>query len=351
MRKEDSEAWRRRREPAPAGEPIRTRRSDSAGRRREDRHRHNAGRLVGFVALFLFALGAFLWSRSSSTPWQTVAREGSMPANLLERLMPACTDPFPAAGPTAASPEWNAGATPSSTTQFINETPVDRIVDLMTGERVVLTVAIPAGQTSSVKLPVGAYDWRLRHGAAWCASAGRFVREQRTIISDGLHIVATSTLLVHIEPDAKHPSGFSLRTSDRPVLAVFQGATPSAQPLPGGGILLPRASDGHYYLDGMVEDRPVRFLIDTGATGIAIPADLARQLGYTHGREVVSSTANGKVIGYAVRARRLTFGPFLTEDIEVAALPALDRPLLGMRVLQALEIRQTADGLELKPGR
>jgi aspartyl protease family protein len=92
-------------------------------------------------------------------------------------------------------------------------------------------------------------------------------------------------------------------------------------------------------------------MVDTGASGVAIPADLARQLGYHYGRDLVSNTANGRATGYAVRVKRLEFGPFFAEDIEVAALSALDRPLLGMSLLQTLEIRQTAAGLELRPAR
>lgn len=78
---------------------------------------------------------------------------------------------------------------------------------------------------------------------------------------------------------------------------------------------------------------------------------MARQLGHFSGPEVVSNTANGRAIGYGIRVRQLTFGPFAAEDVRVAALPSLDRPLLGMSLLQSIEMKQTAEGLELRPGR
>jgi len=350
MNTKDRDDRRRRPDPAQDDESGRRRRTDSLGRRREDRRGRIASRLVFFVTAFLFALGAFLWLRLANAP--SLASGDRSPANPIQMLLPACADPFPAAGPTLANLDWNARASAVSTTNFINGTIIDRIVDLMSGDQVLLSVALPANQTSAVQIPAGAYGWRLRHGAAWCSSAGRFVREQRTIITNALQIVSTSTLTIHIEPDTQHPSGFALRTSDRPVVSIAATTTAqSGQPLPGGGILLPRAADGHYYLDGMVEGQPVRFMVDTGATGVAIPAELARQLGHYQGPEVISSTANGQAIGYAVRAARLTFGPFSAHDVDVAALPALDKPLLGMSLLQSLEIRQTAAGLELRPGR
>lgn len=327
------------------------RRSDSVGRRREDRGRGAAGRLVLFVAAFLFALGAFMWMRPAPSPGAADSR--GLASSPIEMLLPACADPFPAAGPTLANLDWRSRAPAVSPTTFINNTAADRVVDLLAGDQVLLSVALPAHRTSSVDLPIGAYGWRVRHGAAWCASAGQFVREQRTLITDGLQIVATSLLTVRIEPDPQHPSGFELHTSDRPVVASTpaMGAPESARPIAGNGVLVPRAADGHYYLDGLIDGQAVRFVIDTGASGVAIPAELARQLGHYSGPEVVSSTANGRAVGYGIRVRQLTFGPFAAEDVRVAALPSLDRPLLGMSLLQAIEMKQTAEGLELRPGR
>jgi clan AA aspartic protease (TIGR02281 family) len=309
-------------------------------------------RLLLFL-LFLAVLGVILWNqRTGSAPGFAAGGNVAQPAGILQRLNPACADPFPPASATAANPDWRTEAIPASATQFVNRTPIDRMVDLMSGDQVLLSVAVPASQTSTVRIPAGSYGWRLRQGAAWCASTGKFVREQRTNITTGLDIVATSMLTVDIVPDGQHPSGFVLRASDRPVVSSIAPATaPKAAEQIAGGLLLPRAADGHYYLSGTIEGLPVQFMVDTGATGVAIPAELAQRLGYFSGRDLISNTANGRATGYAVRVRRLEFGPFVAENIEVAALPALDRPLLGMSVLQALEIRQTAAGLELRPGR
>src|SRR5215207_4702155 len=60
-----------------------------------------------------------------------------------------------------------------------------------------------------------------------------------------------------------------------------------------GSIELRRGDDGHYRWPGTINGRTVEFLVDTGATGTAIPASLARELGLALGDEVRSSTAGG----------------------------------------------------------
>jgi len=352
MNEQDRDGWRKPSENAHPDDPRReSGRSRPSKSKRSRTSSAGRGRLL-LLLLCLFVLGAVLWKQRSA-PGLAAGSNSGQTAGILQRLNPACADPFPVAGATTANPNWRTGASARSSTQFINQTPVDRMVDLMSGEQVLINVALPANQTSAIAVPLGTYAWRLRHGAAWCAATGKFVREQRTIITNGLDIVASSTLTVHIEPDAQHPSGFSLRTSDQPVVSgtPVVAAPETARTLAGGGLFIPKAADGHYYLDGMIEDQRVQFMVDTGATGVAIPAELARQLGYYQGPEVTSNTANGQAVGYAIRVKRLTFGPFAAEDVRVAALPALPVPLLGMSMLQTLEIRQTAAGMELRPAR
>ena len=98
-----------------------------------------------------------------------------------------------------------------------------------------------------------------------------------------------------------------------------------------GVIEIRRSGDGHYHWPGRINGRAVDFLVDTGATGTAISAALARELKLASLGEVRSSTAGGLVTGQLVRADRLP----------VVALPALDdRPLLGMDVLGRLHWQQ-----------
>ena len=123
----------------------------------------------------------------------------------------------------------------------------------------------------------------------------------------------------------------------------------------GGLVEIQRGSDGHYHWPGTINGHRVEFLVDTGATGTALSASLARQLGLTSLGDVQSSTAGGVVTGEVVRVDLALQGGVRVDDLRVIALPALgDSPLLGMDVLGRLRWQQhngvlTFDLREAKP--
>lgn len=109
----------------------------------------------------------------------------------------------------------------------------------------------------------------------------------------------------------------------------------------GGTLEIRRGDDGHYHWPGRVNGRRVDFLIDTGATGTAIPAALASALKLEPIGSVRSNTAGGVVTGSVVRADIELQGGVKVERLQVVALPRLgDSPLLGMDVLGKLHWQQ-----------
>jgi aspartyl protease family protein len=108
----------------------------------------------------------------------------------------------------------------------------------------------------------------------------------------------------------------------------------------GGTLELRRGADGHYHWPGRVGGRRVDFLVDTGATGTAIPAALARQLGLPRVGSLQSSTAGGVVSGSVVVGDIELDGGVSVRRLRLAALPALGAPLLGMDVLGRLRWQQ-----------
>lgn len=109
----------------------------------------------------------------------------------------------------------------------------------------------------------------------------------------------------------------------------------------GNAVELRRGSDGHYHWPGRINGHHVDFLVDTGATGTAISAQLARELSLKPFDTVRSNTAGGVVTGQVVRADLELQGGVKVQRLHVVALPGLGaNPLLGMDVLGKLRWQQ-----------
>lgn len=118
-----------------------------------------------------------------------------------------------------------------------------------------------------------------------------------------------------------------------------------------GAIEIRRGDDGHYHWPGRINGREVEFLVDTGATGTAIPTALARELKLEALGTVRSSTAGGMVTGEIVMADIQLQGGVEAQRLRIAALPALgDKPLLGMDVLGRLRWQQRDGVLRIEGG-
>jgi aspartyl protease family protein len=115
-----------------------------------------------------------------------------------------------------------------------------------------------------------------------------------------------------------------------------------------GRIELKRAPDGHFHWPGRVNGVAVDFLVDTGATGTALPLALAQQAGLELEGAVRSSTAGGVVEGRLARADVVLQGGVVAERLRVAVLPRLSSPLLGMDVISRLRLTQSDGVLTLE---
>ena len=107
---------------------------------------------------------------------------------------------------------------------------------------------------------------------------------------------------------------------------------------------------GHFVASGLINGQPVDFMLDTGATDVSIPADLARRLKLEEGFGVTLSTANGLSQGYRTRIERLQLGDIVLRDVRALVAPGLhgDQVLLGMSALNKLEFTQRGGTMLLR---
>lgn len=77
---------------------------------------------------------------------------------------------------------------------------------------------------------------------------------------------------------------------------------------------------GHLVASGRMNNVPVEFLLDTGATDVAVPLDLAEQL-LPKGAPVTLSTANGRAQGYRTQIDRLQLGAIRLRNVRAVAAP------------------------------
>jgi len=113
-------------------------------------------------------------------------------------------------------------------------------------------------------------------------------------------------------------------------------------------ITLKRNRSGHYVGTGMINSHKAVFLLDTGATYVAVPEYLASQLGLKKGRRVTLSTANGRSTGYQTIINELSIGQIYLSNIRAIITPNLNDILLGMSVLKQLEFTQRGDVLTIR---
>ncbi len=169
------------------------------------------------------------------------------------------------------------------------------------------------------------------------AIAGYFLVANRNALGKMLEFAALWGL-IFVGVTASVGLWDELQTTVIPKQAVFADE---------GRIEVPRDADGHYYLTLDISGKPVRFVIDTGATDIVISRQDAEALGYDMSRLGFigsAQTANGRVRTARIKLRDVSVG-----DIRDGNLSAwvnegeMDQSLLGMAYLNRFDRIEIAD--------
>jgi len=121
----------------------------------------------------------------------------------------------------------------------------------------------------------------------------------------------------------------------------------------GGGnrIVLPADSRGHFMTQGAINGRTVTFMLDTGATSIALSAADAQRIGldYSKGQRIQMNTANGVSSGYRLRLQSVRVGDVEVYDVEAIVSPQpMPFVLLGNSFINRFSMRRDADQMVLE---
>jgi len=111
-------------------------------------------------------------------------------------------------------------------------------------------------------------------------------------------------------------------------------------------VLLERKRNGHFSAEGEINGLPVSFLVDTGATDVAISTQFARSAGLEFGPQIVVMTAAGPVKGWMTRLDSVLVGTLRLRNVRATITGGLgDGALLGMSFLKHFSMVQEGDTL------
>jgi aspartyl protease family protein len=139
----------------------------------------------------------------------------------------------------------------------------------------------------------------------------------------------------------------TLRVGDAPAsVGGAGGASPR-----GSKIVLTAGSGGHFMVQGAINGRATQFMVDTGATSVAMSVQEAERLGidYKRGQLARASTANGIVTTYMVKLASLRIGEVEVYEVDATVVPAgMPFILLGNSFLTRFQMTRHNDQMVLE---
>lgn len=159
----------------------------------------------------------------------------------------------------------------------------------------------------------------------------------------GVKVISVAAEQTVIEMDGKRRT---LRLGEAPV-SIGGGGGGGAN---GTQIVLSAGLGGHFIAQGAINGRATQFMVDTGATSIAMGADEAIRMGikFENGERFYGNTANGTVVGYRVMLTSVRIQDVEVFNVEAAVLPQrMPHILLGNSFLTRFQMKRENDMLTL----
>jgi aspartyl protease family protein len=147
---------------------------------------------------------------------------------------------------------------------------------------------------------------------------------------------------------------FMAQMADKFTPASASAAPPKAQAATvaqanSRSISIPRDARGHFQTDGRIDGQRVDFMVDTGASLVALNEKSAARFGLRPSRSdynATVTTANGTIKAARTRLAMIDLGGIVVRDVDAMVLPdaALSENLLGLSFLSKLKRFEYANG-------
>ena len=110
-------------------------------------------------------------------------------------------------------------------------------------------------------------------------------------------------------------------------------------------------NSGFFMVEGKIDDRPIEFLVDTGADIVTLSSEQAERLGidYASGRDGYAATASGVTPLKSLSVRKLSVGHLTQYDVEISVIEGRfpDVPLLGGSFLNKYNMYRVGNRMEI----
>ena len=198
-----------------------------------------------------------------------------------------------------------------------------------------MLLAIPAARAADVSL-IGTFDTKAAI-LSIDSGAPKTVKVGQTF--GGVTLISVERDRATIEAGGK-----------RRVLVRGQTYSTSAPGADRQSVTMSAGAGGHFMIEGQINGGAIRFLVDTGASAVAIPATEARRLriDYRKGARGTTQTAGGPTPVYVVRLDSIRIGGIELRNIDAVVIEkGLEISLLGNTFLNRMEMRREGQTMTL----
>lgn len=140
----------------------------------------------------------------------------------------------------------------------------------------------------------------------------------------------------------------NLRVGDAPSSV---GSTSGQESAGGARVVLTAGPGGHFMSEGKINGRIVQFMVDTGATSVAMSVSEAERIGlrYQGGQPMQVGTANGVTRGWRITLDSVRLGDVMVTGVDAIVTPSsMPYVLLGNSFLSRFQMTRNNDQMTLE---